>query len=201
MSRSVHRLVLGTLSALAVIAGAASMPAEAKGGFKPFFTAKLPGEPKGASSWKATTKGEQGKATKFIYNDAVGSLTLNGVAGKPGLTTTIVQMNVNVFAGMDLTDVTFPVTRPALVVFSYTKTKLNIKNPAASKTTAYNYSTASVNGATVTVTSYDATTGEMTGTLQGDMEFHENAQDPKDDARDGEIVTFSNAKFALKAFP
>ena len=197
MHVSVRSVVVAGLAALAAISVAASVPAEAKGGFKPYFAAKLPGQPKGASSFKATTKGEQGKATKFVYNDDVGSLTLNGVAGKPGLVTTIVTMNVNVFAGMDLTDVTFPVTRPALVTLSYSK--IYPLKPTKSK--VYSYSTAQVNGATVTVTSYDAATGLMTGTLQGDMEFHENAQDPSDDARDGEIVTLSNAKFALKAFP
>ncbi len=199
MSILVRRIALALLSAVAAIAAAASLPAEAKGGFKPFFVAKLPGEPKGASSWKATTKAPIGNGTGFIYNDANGSIALTGVTIKPGLTTTNVLMTVNVFAGMDLTGVTFPVSRPAAVALSYSKTKIKLSDPTNPKITAYTYSADSATGVTLTVNSYDPATGEITGTLSGNMVFHENAQDPNDDARDGEVVALKNAKFALKS--
>ena len=36
-------------------------------------------------------------------------------------------------------------------------------------------------------------------TLAGTVTYRENAQDPNDDARDGTVVTLTNAKFALKS--
>jgi hypothetical protein len=200
MPASPNRFVVGALAAFALVAAAAALPAEAKKApkFASVFVAKLPGEPKGATSWKATTKGPLGAGTGYVYTDATGSLTLSGFASKPGLTTVTVLMNVNVFGGMDLTNVTFPVTRPALVVLSYTKTTIKLSDPTHPKILAYNYSSDVTQGATVTVTSYDPVKNEMKGTLDGTLSYHQNEQDPKDDARDGKVVTLKNAKFALK---
>ena len=195
-----NRHFLAGAAALAVVAGFAALPAEAKTAtFKPSFVAKFPGAPKSAASFKATVAGPIGKATGFIYNDSVGSLTLNSTVSKPGLTTKIVLLNVNVFGGMDLTGVAFPVTREALVVYSYTVTKISLKDPQNPKITAYNYSTQNAAHCNVTVTSYDAVKGELTGTLDGDLAYSQNIQDPTDDARDGQIVTLKGAKFALKS--
>jgi hypothetical protein len=200
MPTSPSRFVVAALAAFALVAGAAALPAEAKKApkFKPVFVAKLPGEPAGATSWKAATKPPYGAGTGYVYNDGVGSVTLSGVATKPGLTTVAVLMNVNVFGGMDLTNVTFPVTRPALVVLSYTKTTIKLSDPTHPKILAYNYSSDVTQGATITVTSYDPVKNEMKGTLDGTLSYHENAQDPNDDARDGKVVTLKGAKFALK---
>jgi hypothetical protein len=201
MSTSLRRLALGSVTALAVVvAGVAVMPAEAATKkFKASFALKLPGEPKGASSFKAAVSGPIGQGTGFIYQDGTGAVTLNGVGGKAGLTTTLVQMNVNVFGGMDLTGVTFPVSRPALLVLSYSKTTIKLSDPTHPKIIAYNYSSDTNGGVTLTVNSYDPVAGTMTGTLTGTVVYHENAQDPTDDARDGKVVTLNNAKFALKS--
>jgi hypothetical protein len=199
MPTSPRSFVVAGLTALAVVAGFAALPAEAKTPpLKPLFVVKLPGEPVGASSWKAASKGAFGKALGYSYNDTTGSLTLNGTGGKAGLTTTLVTMNVNVFGGMDLTNVTFPVTRQALVVLSYSKTTVKLSDPTHPKIIAYNYSSDTTNGATVTVTSYDPVKNEMRGTLNGTVAYHQNIQDPTDDARDGKIVTLTGAKFAMK---
>jgi hypothetical protein len=198
MRTIVRRSAVVSAVALAAVVVGVSAPAEAAKKFKPVFAMKLPGEPKGATAFKAATKGAQGEATGYAYNDDVGSLTLAGVKTKAGLTTLIHTVTVNVFGGMDLTDVTFPVTRPALITYSYSKTTVKLSDPTHPKIVAYAYSSDDETGATVTVTSYDPVKGEMRGTLQGFLQYHQNEQDPNDDARDGEVVEINNAKFALK---
>ena len=201
MSSPAIRLAVAGLSALAVVVGFAALPAEAKTpAFAKVFSVKLPGEPMPGSTIKAATKGVSGGGTSYAYNDAVGSLTLSGFGGKAGLTTTTILMSVNVFSGMDLTNVTFPVTRKALVTMSYAKSTINLSHPTKSKNKVYSYTGDTVTGVNVTVTSYDPVKNEMKGTLDGVVAFQENVGDPTDDARDGKLITLKGAKFALKPF-
>lgn len=190
--------VVASVALAAVALGVFATDAMAGKKFKPGLALKLPGEPKGAAAFKAVSKGEQGQALGYVYNDGVGSLTIAGIHVKAGLTTINSTLNVNVFGGMDLTDVTFPVTRPALIVFSYSKTTIKLSDPTHPKILAYNYSTDEGQGATVTVTSYDPVSGELKGTLEGFLQYHQNEQDPTDDGKDGEVVEINNAKFSLK---
>lgn len=191
MHAVLRRCVVVSLSAAAGLAAMSAVPAEAKGGFKQFFQAQLPGEPKGGKSFKVKPKITGNLAA--IYNDAAGSVSLNATSIKPGLTTVSVLISVNVFAGMDLTEVTFPVSRPCLITLSYSKTKVL----GGGTPYSLNYSTEQNSGVTLTVDSYDPATGNMTGTLSGSVTYHENVQDPKDDARDGTVIALKNAKFAL----
>lgn len=190
MNALARRSAVAALAAGAFVALAPAPSAEAKGGFKQFFQAKLPGEPKGGKKFNL-------KPTKFgnvsaLYNDDVGSVSLNATLIKPGLTTISILATVNVFANMDLTDVTFPVSRPCLLTLSYSKTKVL----GGGTPYSLNYSPVG-GGVTLTVDSYDPATGNMTGTLSGTVEYNENAQDPKDDGRDGTVVTLQDAKFSL----
>ena len=198
MKSIVRRSAVVSAVAVAAVVVGVSAPAEAAKKFKPNFVMKLPGEPKGATAFKAATKGPAAPSLGYVYNDDVGSLSLSGVKIKAGLTTLNQTLTVNVFGGMDLTDVTFPVTRPALINYFYSKTTIKVSDPGNSKTVVYDYSSDDEQVATVTVESYDPVKGEMRGTLQGSLQYHENAQDPNDDARDGEAVEINNAKFALK---
>jgi hypothetical protein len=194
------RLILGAGSALAVLAASAALPAEAKGPkFKPSFVAKLPGEPKGATTFKATTKGPTAAGTGYVYDDSIGQLHLVGLFSKQaGFTQTTGLFDVMVAGGMDLTDVTFPVSRPALITYLWNKTTVQIKPPFISKTVSNAYSPAPAQNTVVTITSYDPVKQEMRGTLSGDLQFNQNESDPSDDARDGKVITLKNAKFALK---
>jgi len=200
MPTSPGRFAVAALSALAVVAGFSALPAEAKTPpFKPSFTAKLPGEPKGATTFKATVKGPFAPATGYVYTDATGQLHAVGSFHKiAGFTSTDVTFDVLVAAGLDLTNVTFPVTAPALVTYNWNKTTVNPRHPSSSKIISYLYSSDVTQNTTVTITSYDPVKNELKGTVAGDVSYHENLQDPNDDARDGKVVTLKNTKFALK---